>query len=34
VAQAGGARTPLVRDPAKLLSRTYSGSSARVDYQR
>jgi hypothetical protein len=32
-AQPGGASTPLVRDPGELLSRTYSGSSARVDYR-
>jgi hypothetical protein len=33
-AQPGGASTPLVRDPGELLSRTYSGSSASVDYRR
>jgi hypothetical protein len=33
-AQPGGASTPLVRDPGELLSRTYSGSSARVDYRQ
>jgi hypothetical protein len=33
-AQPGGTITPLVRDPGELLSRTHSGSSARVDYRR
>ena len=33
-AQPGGASTPLVRDPGELLSRTYSGSSASIDYRR
>jgi hypothetical protein len=33
-AQPGGTSTPMVRDPGELLSRTYSGSSARVDYRR
>jgi hypothetical protein len=33
-AQPGGSSTPLVRDPGELLSRTYSGSSASIDYRR
>jgi hypothetical protein len=32
--QPGSSSTPLVRDPGELLSRTFSGFSARVDYQR
>jgi hypothetical protein len=34
VVQPGGTSTPLVRGPGEPLSSTYSGSSARVDYQR
>jgi hypothetical protein len=34
VVQPGGSSTPLVRDPGELLSRTFSGSSARLDYRR
>jgi len=33
-AEGAGASTPLVRDPGELLSRTYSGSSTRVDNWR
>ncbi len=33
-AQPGGFSTPLVRNPGGLLFRTFSGSSARVDYRR
>jgi hypothetical protein len=33
-AQPGNTSTPLVRDPGELLSRTYSGSSATVDYRQ